>query len=96
MGILKILIDGVWKPIGGETSTAYGTSYDCAIITVTADAQIIFTTPPHSGASKTFVILNGVHYNYPTDYSITGATLTWSDALLEEGEILYFYHIPEE
>lgn len=82
--------------IGGDTTVAYSTSYDCAVITVTADAQAVFTTPPHIGASKTFVILNGIHYNHPADYSITGTTLTWSDDLLEEGEILYFYHIPEE
>lgn len=96
MGILKILINGIWTPIGGQTTTTYGTTYVCAIVDVTQDQQTQFTIPMHAGADKTFVIFNGIHYTYPQDYGLIDTTLTWNDDMLEQGEILYFYHIPEE
>jgi hypothetical protein len=76
-----------------DEHTVASMGYDCSVIDIINNAQITFVTPEHSGAEKTFVIYNGIHYKYPDDYTIAGISLTWSDNLLEEGEKLFFYYI---
>ncbi len=97
MGVLKVLINGVWTPVGGSSSFSYGGGYETALLEVVSDGQQEFSIPEHGGADKTMVYLNGLQYNYEEgDYNIAGTVLTWADTALEEGEELFLVYVPLE
>jgi hypothetical protein len=95
MGVLKVLINGVWTPVGGSNMFISGGGYETALINVTSDGQQIFTIPEHNGADNTIVFLNGIQYNYlENDYTIAGTTLTWADNKLKTGDTLFLFYSP--
>ncbi len=63
-------------------------------LNITHNEQTTFTVPSVLSEQKTFVVLNGIHYTPPDDYTVTGTTLTWEDNELEEDDELIFYYLP--